>query len=161
MSYRAAVHKTTGYTPAQLMFGREMRLPIDLIAGRPLGEDPQPTISEFARDMRDNLTKVHHYARDNLKLAGESMKRNYDRGAKDQRYAKGDRVWYYSPRLQKGQSSKLQMPWKGPYTIVEEISDIHYRIGHGPTKGEKVVHTNYLWRYAGPGSFTWTRSEDT
>ena len=35
MSYRSAVHETTRFTPAMLMFGRELRVALDLLIGRP------------------------------------------------------------------------------------------------------------------------------
>ena len=38
MAYRSAVHDTTKCTPAELMFGRNLRLPIDLLYGRPEDE---------------------------------------------------------------------------------------------------------------------------
>ena len=47
MAYRSAVHDTTGYTPARLLFGREMRLPIDLAFGRPPDELPPPHTTTY------------------------------------------------------------------------------------------------------------------
>jgi len=38
MSYRSAVHETTKFTPAMLMFGRELSVPLDLLIGRPQEE---------------------------------------------------------------------------------------------------------------------------
>ena len=35
MAYRSAVHSTTGCSPAKMMLGRELKLPVDLIFGRP------------------------------------------------------------------------------------------------------------------------------
>lgn len=35
MAYRSAIHETTGYTPVNLMFGREIHLPIDIMLGTP------------------------------------------------------------------------------------------------------------------------------
>ena len=35
MAYRSAVHEVTDFTPARLMLGRELRLPVDLATGRP------------------------------------------------------------------------------------------------------------------------------
>ena len=35
MAYRSAEHEATSYTPARLMLGRELQLPVDLATGRP------------------------------------------------------------------------------------------------------------------------------
>jgi hypothetical protein len=35
LAYRASTHDTTGFTPASLVFGRELRLPCDLLFGVP------------------------------------------------------------------------------------------------------------------------------
>ena len=56
MSYRSAVHDTTKCTPSLLMFGREMRLPIDLIYGRP--DDTPVTYCEYVSDLRTLPTSL-------------------------------------------------------------------------------------------------------
>ncbi|CAG2206517.1 unnamed protein product [Mytilus edulis] len=38
MVYRPSEHETTGATPCQMMFGREIKLPVDLVLGRPLNK---------------------------------------------------------------------------------------------------------------------------
>jgi hypothetical protein len=35
MAYRAAVHETTKVSPHEMMFGRTINLPIDLVIGHP------------------------------------------------------------------------------------------------------------------------------
>ena len=37
MAYRTAMHEFTGLTPAKLMVGRELRVPLDLLMGTPPG----------------------------------------------------------------------------------------------------------------------------
>ncbi|GFX36699.1 retrovirus-related Pol polyprotein from transposon 17.6 [Trichonephila clavipes] len=35
LAYRSATHETTGYSPSQMFFGRDLRLPVDLLLSRP------------------------------------------------------------------------------------------------------------------------------
>ncbi|GFY22205.1 retrovirus-related Pol polyprotein from transposon 412 [Trichonephila clavipes] len=35
LAFRSAVHETTGYYPSQMLFGRDLRLPADLLFSRP------------------------------------------------------------------------------------------------------------------------------
>ena len=39
MAYRSSVHETTGISPAMMMFGMELTLPIDMTLGKPIRED--------------------------------------------------------------------------------------------------------------------------
>lgn len=78
----------------------------------------------------ESMAEVHHQVCGSLKVAGQSMKQHYDQHMRDASYAVGDRVWLYNPRKQRGLSLKLQSPWKGPYSILESLSDITYWIWH-------------------------------
>ena len=48
MAYRTAVHESTGQTPARLMMGHELRIPLDLMFGQPPGCKDKCK-SEFAK----------------------------------------------------------------------------------------------------------------
>ena len=66
MAYWTAIRESTGCTPASLMLGRDLRLPIDLLYGRPDEEPSRSTsvysvnlearLEEFARCSRPNST---------------------------------------------------------------------------------------------------------
>ena len=59
MAYRSAIHESTGYTPAQLMLGRDPSLPLDMFIERPPdSQDDIVTITEFARTLRERMSKV-------------------------------------------------------------------------------------------------------
>lgn len=154
MAYRSAVHEATDYTPARLMFGRELRLPVDLATGRPPDVGLPTVTSGFAAALQENLVEVHHQVRGKLRVAGQAMKDYYDRRMRDVKYAVGDRVWLHNPRRKKGLSPKLQSPWEGPYTVIAVLSAVTYRIRRG-RKRSSVVHVDRLWRYHGPGRYSW------
>jgi len=84
------------------------------------------------------------------------MGRRYNERARDAVYSHGDQVWFHNPRKRPGKSPKLQSPWEGPYTVVERISAVTYRIAPaGSGRRTKVVHVDRLWRHSGKGMFTW------
>ena len=61
MAYRTSVHDTTGKTPAMMMMGRDLRLPIDLFIGRPSDEQPVHK-SDYTQALLNCLEEVHDYA---------------------------------------------------------------------------------------------------
>ncbi|KAK3895061.1 hypothetical protein Pcinc_001229 [Petrolisthes cinctipes] len=124
MAYRSAAHESTGYTPAKLILGHELRLPVDVQMGRPPGEELPTDTSSYAKHLQERLAEVYH-------------------------------------QRKKGQSPKLQSPWDRPYTVLDRLSDVTYRIRGGRKSRPRVVHVNYLWQYHGPGQYSWDGSEES
>ena len=77
MAYRTAVHETAGCTPAKLMLGRDLRVPVDLLFDRPEGECIE-TSTNYASTLQDRLDQVQNFARAHLKVASDQMKSYYD-----------------------------------------------------------------------------------
>jgi hypothetical protein len=61
LAYRASTHDTTGLTPASLVFGRELRLPCDLLIGMP--PDKENPTTDYVAGLVDHLHDIHQYAR--------------------------------------------------------------------------------------------------
>ena len=65
MAYRTAVHNSTKFTPARLMKGHELRVPIDLTYGFP-EEDRPESLSEHVQNLQHSLEEVHEFTRKHL-----------------------------------------------------------------------------------------------
>jgi len=77
MAYRSAVHETTGVSPCQMMLGREINLPVDLVFGKPLNDyDATKSTIDYAYELETVLNEIHDYARSKINLASNSMKKN-------------------------------------------------------------------------------------
>jgi hypothetical protein len=135
LAYRASTHDITGFAQTSLLFGKELRLPSDLLFGTPPDKE-RPTI-EHAANLVDYLRNIHNYARQHLRLASNRMKTRYDKLANCAGYQEGDRVWLYHPTRTKGKSPKLQSSWEGPYKM--QFKNTHTMICITP-KNQAIGH---------------------
>ena len=160
LAYRSSVHETTGVSPAMMMFGRELTLPVDMTLGRPV-RDERLCATEHAYQLEQKLLDVHDFARKHLNISSESMKRRYDVKTYKIPYKVGDAVWYYFPKRKVGFNPKLQRPWKGPMIVVEQLNDVLFRIQSGPKNKPMVVHHDKLKPYLGEDKPEWFVSKET
>lgn len=144
MAYRSAVHESTGCTPNELMFGREVRLPVDLMFGAPPESTASLDCTEYACNLRKQVETVHDFARNRLCIESQRQKRLYDQRANANSFKEGDKVWLYNPQKKKGRSPKLQTPWDGPWEVTKQVTDVVYRIQKNPKGKPKFVHHDRL-----------------
>ena len=142
LAYRSAVHETTGYTPFHMLFGKDLRLPCDLLFGRSPDTPTSPV--HYVEDLQARLEDVHRFARERVNIMTERMKKRYDVKSTDRKFKEGDKVWLWNPKRRKGLSPKLQSCWEGPYTIVKLLNDVVVRIQRTPSAKPKVVHYDRL-----------------
>jgi transposase InsO family protein len=147
MAYRSSVHSATGHTPYKMMFGDDMRLPIDLVFGHPSGSENRlnENGNEYINKLKERLYDVHNFARNKLKLSSDVMKKNYDLKVNLQSYKIGDKVWYFNQQRKVGLSGKLALQWIGPCLVIGKVNDVLYRIQ--VNKKPKVVHHDKLKMY--------------
>ena len=137
------MQESTGFTPYHLTFGREIRLPADVMFGS-TPDQPKAT-HEYVKELRKNLEEAHEVARKHLKTAQKRQKRYHDARATGNSFGIGDRVWLFNSATKKGESRKLQSPWLGPFVILDKLSDVNYKIGAENGLGRKqIVHYNRL-----------------
>ena len=148
LSYRTAVQESTGCTPATLMFGKELRTPVDLAFGTPPCTDlPMEPGPDYLRGLQQRLAEVHDFTRKRQELAGEKQKRAYDTRCRGRPFSSGEKVWVYNPTRKKGVSPKLTSKWVGPCEVLERISDVVYRVKLCVRGRVVVLHRDRLAPY--------------
>ena len=152
LALRSATSEATKCSPAMLQFGRELRLPVDLLLSRPGESVPTHTYNE---KLQQKLEQVHTFARESLRISSDYMKGYYDLRADGKTFQAGDAVWLYNPRRKPGLTPKLMRPWEGPYVVTKAINDLVYRVQLTPRGKPRVVHRNRLWEYSGLDPPTW------
>ncbi|XP_071652203.1 uncharacterized protein [Temnothorax longispinosus] len=139
LAYRSSKHETTGVTPAELCFARDLRLPLDLLLGSPPRGGSQ-SVEGFIGNLKEKLDKIHSNVRERMDIKSSRAKSWYDRKARQTLFQEGEKVWFYNPRRMKGRAPKLQSNWEGPFLIVKKLNDVVYCIQRSIfTEAEAVV----------------------
>ena len=126
LAYRAQVHRSLGYSPFFLMFGREPRLPVDAEIDAPRSVQSR-TVSEYVDELCAGMRDVYREA---IQISDANNLRNkklYDRKLNSYSYSEGDRVMLCRNVAARGKYYKFVRPWKAA-VIVSKIGDLNYRV---------------------------------
>jgi len=138
---------STQLSPYFVLFGREMRLPFDVILQKP------PNASQSVEDYVDQLNRTlevsTQVATENIKLAQDQYKAYYDRNTKCPQYAVGDLVLLLVSHVPPGLTPKLCVKFAGPMRITEIGPKYTYRLLNLKTNTllPSLVNANRLRRY--------------
>ena len=137
LAYNSTTHSTTGYSPFYLMFGHQVRLPIDILM-----YEPDVTVGEFANTMRQQLRNAYKQVRQTTQQRHLRQKDFYiDVTLPTWR-------WLFSDVIPRGQNKKLHHPWTGPFKELQKLSDVTYRLQRTSGRCRKqVVHFDRLKPY--------------
>ena len=157
-AYRSSVHEKTGFTPNMLMLGSEVKMPSDVMFSDVSDSQEPESFGSYVESIRNKMRKAHKVAQEHLKVKAKRQKDNYDAKSSFNHYCVGDYVWYLTERRQIGENPKLYMPYKGPYVIVDKLSDIDFVIQACPTDKYKVINRNKLKPNHGTVKYNWVKS---
>ena len=150
-SYRGTIHKTTGFSPYQLIFGKQMRMLLDQMIRYWQGkeENDESSVSEYIATLKANMQVVRDLAYD--KERDEKMKQKFyhDQKAKERTFTVGDFVLVFRP----GKTNKLHNQWQGPFPLVKIITKITYQVDLGNRlKQYRTFHVNCMKLWTPPES---------
>ena len=143
LAYRTSVQETTGTTPFQLMFGRNPRLPEDVLYSLPVAS--HDSVTQYTRVLKGRSERSYQAVIKHVQQKQTHQKDLYDRGVRGSPYVVSNLVLLHSPAVPRGKSRKLHKPWQGPYRVVKAISPSVYRIMDcARPQCKRVVHFNRL-----------------
>ncbi len=144
---REVPQASTGFTPFELLFGRQPRGLLDVAKGA-WEQQPaaQRSVIRHVREMRGRIDRVMPLIWEHLSTAQQAQQRHYNRAAQPREFQPSDRVMVLVPPA----ACKFLATWQGPYTVLEKVGPVTYRIRQpGRRRTEQLYHVNLLKKWVG------------
>ena len=110
-AYREVPQESTGLSPFELLYGRRVRGPLDVLRESWTGCSAEETTAiTHVVEMRNRLEEMSELVKTNLEKAQRKQKAIYDRGAKPRSFEVGNEVLVLLPT----QQNRLKLEWVGP-----------------------------------------------
>ncbi len=124
-SVREVPQASTGFSPFELLYGRQPRGVLDVIK-ESWEEGPSNSRSEiqYVLDLRAKLHTLGRLSRENLLQAQDRQTRLYNRGTRLRQFTPGDKVLVLLPTS----SSKLLAKWQGPFVVTRRVGELDYEV---------------------------------
>ena len=149
LAYRSSVHRVLGESPAAMMYGHELRLPIDAFVGPPPeAEHEVVASSDYVQKLADSLQTAHATVRERLESHYRYEKKQYDHKIQEQHFAVGQAVWLRNFPKTTTKSKKLMKPYSGPHIVIAIVNAVTYKIKLSRAT-DKVVHGDRLKPFYG------------
>jgi transposase InsO family protein len=143
MAYHSTIHAALkGYTPNQLVFGREIEFPFDTTVAAKRARYDLDT--NYAEEVAERLRQTFEIVRKNLLETGERQKKQFDKKTSPVTFKAGAMVLMDNPVCKPGLSRKLRQKYTGPYEIVEARGPVTFKIKDVKTRKELLIHANRL-----------------
>ena len=149
-AYREVPQKSTGFSPFELLYGRDVRGPLDVLKESWEAERRSDlNVIAYITLMRERIEEMSEHVHQNMQSAQTQQKSWYDKNARERSFQTGDQVLVLLPTS----TSKLTAQWQGPYTVVEQVGKVNYRI-RMPDRRKKqtVFHVNMLRKWHTPAA---------
>jgi len=159
-AYRASVHESTGFSPNYLVFGRESRMPVDIVLECPPSDESCCTsYDEYVEAYQLRMRRGYEAVREHLGQAAGRRKDYYDRKVKPAAVNVGDWVWYLYPRRRVGLSPKWQRYYTGPYLVVRLLLPNDVVLQKSKRAKSFVVHRDKVKLCYGVTPESWLKPE--
>ena len=142
-AYRQTPHTVTGFSPFQLIYGFNVRGPLEILRDNWVdGCVAETTLIDWVEQLKMNLMDFSVIAGDRSALAKCKMKVLYDKSSKpNTSFSPGSMVLVRTP----GFSAKFSDSWEGPLEVLRQVTPVTWEISipNSPRKN-RIVHVNML-----------------
>ena len=147
-AFREVPCASTGFSPFDLMFGRHVRGPLDILQAAWSSDQAHlTTAATWVQEMRQRLDDMRTVAWENQHKEQANMQKRYNKGATPRTLEVGDQVLALLP----AGSGKLDTQWHGPYVITAQVSPVTYQVDMPEKrKRHRTFHVNMLKQWNSP-----------
>ncbi|GFV80057.1 retrovirus-related Pol polyprotein from transposon 412 [Trichonephila clavipes] len=144
-SLRTVAHESTGFSPTELVMGKNLRTPQTLVYEEWMEEgNTSQSVVEYILQLNNRLKRCPDIAITRMKECQLKRKTWYDRDAMERKFVEGDPVMV----LATSKENKLEVNWIGPGKVLSRISDTNYVIDlPGRRDRSTIYHVNLLKPY--------------
>ena len=143
----SSVNSVTKFAPSYLMFGYQVRAPVDLYYGL--------TTTKFYRNGNHRVSEAYHeikaaydLARENAHQVQQRQKRLYDTRESGADYKVGDWCVYHRPIPEKVKDyRKFHRKWSLPHEVSRKLGEVNYEITELNSGKKTVTHFNLMRPY--------------
>ena len=150
-AYRTSYVESIEESPFFMLYGRDPRLPVDVMYGSPEVEEIDSrtykiTLTKKLREAHEAVLSLQAEARAKNKFLQDKTRANVS-------YEPNDwvLVWHAVKRVAKERkvAKKLLRRWEGPYRVLQKTSNVNYIVRH-VFKGKTItVHVDRMAKYRG------------
>lgn len=141
---RTVPHEATGFSPAELVYGRTLRSPLRMLREMWEERGDSQTVVEYVLNLLERLSTTQGLVEKNMDKAQRNAKLYYDRNARLRTFSIGDQVMILRP----SRKNKLEVHWDGPVEVLHRLSDTNYALKvPGRRKEVRIYHCNLMKPY--------------
>jgi len=157
-AYNSSTHEATKISPFKVVYGKELRFPIEIGLGTANYTGTGLSKASLASDIKTNFREILDLVKESTEIAQHKMMRRADKIQTPVEYWVGEKVWLYVPtktntirnknNVEERKAAKLKFPWQGPYEVIKQVNAnvVKLRYNDGTQLGQNV-HVNRLKPY--------------